>query len=113
MLGNNAINIIVEETVAGLKDVFKEKLSSVILYGSFARNDFDNESDIDIMALVDLENKDISKYLKEINKHIEPLEMKYDIVISPIIQNIKQYEQYKVSLPFFRNIEKEGVVFNV
>ena len=113
MCSKDNLNVIITKTTSELKNIFKDKLNSVILYGSYARNDFDDESDIDIMALVDLDNSELSKYYKAVSRHIEPLEMEYNVVISPAIQNLKQFEQYKDALPFFRNIVREGVFLNV
>lgn len=41
---------------------FGSKLDAVILYGSYARGDFDAESDIDIMVRVKLSQQDLKKY---------------------------------------------------
>ena len=38
------------------KEVYGDKLMEVILYGSCARGEFDNESDVDVMILLDVEN---------------------------------------------------------
>ena len=38
------------------------------------------------------------------------LEMKYGVDISPIIKNERHYEYWVDTLPFYRNIQKEGVV---
>ena len=44
-----------------LKKVFGEKFQSVILYGSYARGDYDEESDIDIMITVDMSREELKK----------------------------------------------------
>ncbi|MBO4791161.1 MAG: nucleotidyltransferase domain-containing protein, partial [Clostridia bacterium] len=38
-----------DEAYALCREVFKEKLTDCYLYGSFARGDFDEDSDVDIM----------------------------------------------------------------
>ena len=47
-----------------IEDVIKSDLSEVILYGSYARGDFDEESDIDIAVIVDSSRELLRKYHK-------------------------------------------------
>lgn len=47
---------------------FGSKLDAVILYGSYARGDFDAESDIDIMVRVKLSQQDLKKYQWEFSR---------------------------------------------
>ncbi len=61
-----------------IKAVIKSDLSEVILYGSYARSDFDEESDVDIV----------------VNISCIPL---------------KDFEEYKEVLPYYRNIDSGGV----
>ena len=42
---------ILAEYVAGVKRIFGNHLKTVILYGSYARGDYNDDSDIDIMIL--------------------------------------------------------------
>ncbi len=46
------LRLILSDVTAGLREIFGEKLENVILYGSYARGDADEESDIDVMALI-------------------------------------------------------------
>ena len=51
------MNLIQDELGEFLTDVrslFGEKLKSVIVYGSYARGDYNEHSDIDVMILVSL-----------------------------------------------------------
>ncbi len=41
-----------EELVRGLTEVFQRNLSAIILYGSIARGEATNESDIDIAIII-------------------------------------------------------------
>lgn len=49
---NNKLQALFAEYVAKVKAIYAEKLAKVILYGSYARGDYTQESDIDIMILV-------------------------------------------------------------
>ena len=48
------IQMILKKYVDELKKIYGTYLKSVVLYGSYARGDFSEESDIDIMILLDL-----------------------------------------------------------
>lgn len=50
----NPLNAVLRDTVSGLQKLFGDRLKNIWLYGSYARGDQTDESDIDVMALVDL-----------------------------------------------------------
>jgi predicted nucleotidyltransferase len=52
MCSKETLNRILSKTINKFQDIFKDALRDVILYGSYARGDYDEESDIDIVALV-------------------------------------------------------------
>ena len=84
----NRIKGILQEYVKGLLKIIGKDLKQVILYGSYARGEQDREeeiSDIDIMILVDLDEEDIKKIEKEVIDYSYDLDLKYDILLSPII----------------------------
>lgn len=49
-----AINILLKKYVSEVSKIYGTYLKSVLLYGSYARGDFNADSDIDIMILEDL-----------------------------------------------------------
>lgn len=93
-----------------LKVILGDHLSKVIVYGSYARGDYQENSDVDVMILVDLTVEEIKKIENEIYDLAFDIEMNRGIDISPIIKNEKQYEYWVDTLPFYRNVRKEGVV---
>ena len=48
------VNKVVQNYSMEAKRIFGNKLRAVILYGSYARGDFEPDSDIDIMVLLDI-----------------------------------------------------------
>lgn len=112
---SNTIKNILEEYVNGLLKMIGKNLKQVILYGSYARGEQDKNgetSDIDIMILVDLEEDKIKELQKKVIDYSYDLDLEYDILLSPMIENIENYNNRKGYMEFYKNIEKEGVLLN-
>ena len=106
------MNLIQDELGEFLTDVrslFGEKLKSVIVYGSYARGDYNEHSDLDVMILVSLADGEIKKIENSVFDMAFELELKYGKVLSPIIKNQDFFDYWSDTLPFYRNIVKEGV----
>lgn len=103
------IKLIIEEFVQKTKECLGSEIERIVLYGSYARGDFNAQSDLDIMILVHSSDSDIKKYENEIYDCAFDLELKYGKTISPIIKNSQFFEYWSDTLPFYRNIVKEGI----
>ena len=55
----NVYEVMKEELIAGLLKIFGNNISMIILYGSVARNEYTDESDIDIAIILknEIDNK--------------------------------------------------------
>ena len=98
-----------DEFLLSVRNCFGEKLNSVIVYGSYARGDYNESSDIDVMILVSLSDEEIKDLEDVIYDSSFDLEMKYGKVLSPIIKNYDFFEYWSDTLPFYQNIKAEGV----
>ena len=107
MIIDRKIKEIVEQINSELKKKFREKLDKVIIFGSYARGDYDNESDIDILALI--RDEELKKYDNEIIDFEVDLTVKFGILPSILLRNTTYYNENKEIIPFYRNVEKEGV----
>ena len=99
-----------QEALKILKKILKDNLIKIVLYGSYARGDYNNFSDIDIFILVNSKKEDLNKILNLISTNLFELDLKYNVTINPLIENTKIFNEYKESSLLFENIEKEGVV---
>lgn len=108
MLNNikNILNDFVEE----VKKILGNRVKRIVLYGSYARGDYNKGSDIDIMILTDLSDKEISEYSMKIWEKSADIEIDYGIVISSLVRNIDNFEAWSDVKPFYINIINEGVV---
>jgi len=95
-----------KELVDELKKLYGDNLSHVILYGSKARGDATEDSDIDILVVLK-EFENISEEREKIHNVKWPICWKYDLVISVIIRNEQEYLT-RLS-PLLLNIKKEGI----
>jgi predicted nucleotidyltransferase len=97
------------EFIYMVKEILGEQLRDIIVYGSYARGDFNETSDIDIMILVGLNDAEIKQLENTIYDDAFDLELKYGKSISPILKNQDFFEYWSDTLPFYRNIKAEGV----
>lgn len=108
----NTIRNIIYGFAVELRRLLGNDLSKVILYGSYARGDFGESSDVDVMILVKISPELIEKVEESIFDLAFDIEMEHGIHISPIIKNEEQFEYWADVLPFYRNVRNEGVEIN-
>lgn len=89
--------------------LFGENVERIILYGSYARGDFNLESDVDIMILLNCDQKEIKEKRKEISRIASRVGLKNDIMVSLLARNYTEYENNMKYQLFYQNIEKEGL----
>jgi len=99
---------VLNDLVSECKAVFCDKLSDVRLFGSYARGDYDEESDIDIMIILDMSDADVRKGRHDVCRIAAMLELKHFVTISPVLYTKKEYDMRK-SFGFCKNVEMEGV----
>lgn len=87
--------------------IFGDKLEKIILFGSYVREDYDDESDIDLFVLVNDDHLD--KYDDPILDMIVELTGVYGIFVSVVVKNIVEYDSKKDTIPLFVNVAKEGL----
>lgn len=108
----NTISNIIYGFSVQLRKLLGEDLSKVILFGSYARGDYQSDSDVDVMVLVKISPEEIEKIEESVFDLAFDIEMEHGIHISPIIKNEDQFEYWVDVLPFYRNVRDEGVEIN-
>lgn len=79
-----------------VRQLFGDKLTKIILYGSYARGEQRENSDVDIMILADIEPEEVSYYADKAFDIAYKFELRFQIEINPNIQSIKVYEKWKI-----------------
>ncbi len=90
------------------RSVYGIDLKEIFLYGSYARDDFNEDSDIDIAAIVKGNRVDLQEKLKKVWDISADIGLENDVVVSPIVIPFDEFEEYKDKLPYYMNILKEG-----
>lgn len=105
----NEDQILLMKYVNEVQKIYGGHLKQIILYGSFARGDYKENSDIDIMILVDLSDEEIKNYSEELSEVTFDMNLDNDIMIMPIVKNEIHFEYWLEVNPFYINIKNEGV----
>jgi len=104
------IHEIINQYTQEAKQQFGTSLKAVVLYGSFARGDYDNESDIDLLVLLDVVTAKLPEARSKMRPMADKLDLQYDAVISAVFQSNDIYIEYKEASGFYKNVEKEGII---
>lgn len=97
-----------EELVQGLTEIFQRNMSAIILYGSVARGDATDESDIDIAIIIKDEMDDQTK--SRFISWAADMDIRHERVFSIVDIQEKNMKKWEKILPFYQNIWKEGIV---
>lgn len=77
-----------------LRKILGNRLSKVIVYESYARGDYNDRSDVDVMVLVKMSDEEIRTVKNEIYDAAFEIQLSTGVEISPIIKNEDQYEYW-------------------
>jgi len=100
------IQRLLAELKKGLTELYGARLKAVYLYGSYARGDYNDNSDLDVMIVLN----NYTSYWDELVYSAEltsNLSLEYNVTISRMIMTEEQWK--KGDLPVLRNIRAEGL----
>jgi predicted nucleotidyltransferase len=90
--------------------VYKTDPNAVlILYGSYARNDYRKDSDVDLLVLIEKE-KVTRADEKRIKYPLYDIEFETGTIISPLILSKFDWETKHRITPFYENVKREGKI---
>lgn len=87
----------------------KEKLPgvSINLFGSYARGDQRDDSDVDLLVLIDKEHVDMYDTFK-IEGALYDVELQTGIIIAPMIYTRKEWAMHNIT-PYSENVNRERI----
>lgn len=98
-----------EEVETLVKNLLGGKPKKVILYGSYSRGDYDEESDIDFAVIADIDSTMIDNFDNDFVDIELDLLLKYDIDVSILLFSEEKIIEYKNIVPYYSNLVKEGI----
>jgi predicted nucleotidyltransferase len=100
------IKKIIREFKKEIKKIYGKRLRNIVLYGSCARGEAKEESDIDLIII--LEGKVIpGKEIDRIINVISEINLKYGVLISVYPVSSKDFSA--VNSPLLINVRREGI----
>ncbi|MDE7447132.1 MAG: nucleotidyltransferase domain-containing protein [Lachnospiraceae bacterium] len=102
------IDNISQQISQSYRSVYGDNIVAIYLYGSYARGNYDEESDVDIAAIIRGNRIDLQRKLKQIWDVSADIGLKNDVIVSPTVIPFDEYVEYKHTLPYYMNIQKEG-----
>ncbi|MCL2088534.1 MAG: nucleotidyltransferase domain-containing protein [Oscillospiraceae bacterium] len=109
MKSRSEINEIAQKVLQAARLCLGEKLDRVILYGSYARGDSDDDSDIDIIILAKIKPEEAWKIRMEISRNLAEFDLEYDILVSLQVADCKTFYEFADEVPYYKNVLKHGV----
>ncbi|MCC8138271.1 MAG: nucleotidyltransferase domain-containing protein [Clostridiales bacterium] len=91
------------------KHIYGNRLDRIILYGSYARGDSTDESDIDVMILLDCDRDEVEELRDMTYEMANDISLDEDVFLSIVLRDKKHFEENLDFLPFYQNVMKDGV----
>ena len=107
---SDRIHDLLKSYAEGIYRILGDALDAVILYGSYARGDYTEDSDVDIALLTKSNRIESQKYNDGLAAIATELAMRYFAVVNFVCLPYEEFEEKKEWYPYFKNIEAEGKV---
>ncbi len=107
-----SINPVIEPVVrafrAALQTLYGDRLHGVVLYGSYARGDYNDESDIDLLVVLNDAQVDTYREIRKITEVETQLLLTYGLAVSPLPVAIDTYNTAYTGV--YQKARQEGIV---
>ncbi|MCL1999483.1 MAG: nucleotidyltransferase domain-containing protein [Turicibacter sp.] len=105
---NPTIKLVSQAVYAAAQNVLGDKLDKIYLFGSYARGDFDHESDIDYMIVANLPHEEACRQLLPLHSQIHDFAYDFNVIVSPCITSCEMFSKFADASMFYKNILTEG-----
>ncbi|MFN0216360.1 MAG: nucleotidyltransferase domain-containing protein [Saprospiraceae bacterium] len=104
MLDKNIVAFAVKRKLVAL---YGERLAKLILYGSYARGDSREDSDIDFLVVLSDDEIQVGTEIHAMSKHLSQLDSEFNTYISAHPTTLKKLEQS--DFIYYKNVRREGI----
>lgn len=94
----------------GLRNIYGKHLVSITLFGSYARGDFTEASDIDVFVVVDLPENSLESRFDALCDFTAHMNLEHDVELAPVVVSKRRYQYWGGVHPLFHEVQKDGVV---
>ena len=102
------IDLALEKLIPGLQEIYGDLIDSIVLYGSTARGTRTEDSDVDVAILL---RAGATKAMREqMLDLVVDLELECGKGLSVLCIDYDKFAEWKDILPFYKNIQKDGIV---
>ena len=103
------LTVILNELAENIQNLLGDKLAKIVLYGSCARGDNSQESDVDVLVMTVLSSEENRKIRRDLNRIFSRISLKHDVLLSMFLIDKASYEARMGFVPFYQNIAQDGV----
>lgn len=109
MCSERELQTVTQSVIEASVELLTNKIYKIILYGSYARGDFNLESDVDILIILSCSSEEVRAYRKEVSRIASRISLANDIEVSLLLIDKQSFEERLHILPFYQNVQREGV----
>jgi len=105
-IDKTTVKTLMSELKTGLQTIYGDRLKGMYLYGSYARDEADPESDLDVLIVLDR----IDHYSDEVHRTSQlgsDLSLKYSVSISKVYLRERDWRERES--PFLANVREEAI----
>jgi predicted nucleotidyltransferase len=98
---------ILAELKRGLQEIYGDRLRAVVLFGSQARGEANDDSDVDVAVVLDDFENSIEESWR-MDPVLSPLSLEHDLLLTAVPLRERDWREQEYPLP--RNVQREGVL---
>lgn len=92
--------------------LYGDRLREAYLYGSYARGEQHDESDVDILMTVEAAPVEIAARRADVARIASDLSLTHDVTVSLTVKPQEQFARFSEAMPYYRNVVQEGIRYD-